>query len=372
MSTLAVLLKESWSHVEDRADDLANHFYARVFLADPSLRELFPVPMMEQRSRLVHSLVSIIQMVDDPEALDEYLGNLGRAHRRFHVEPQHYGVVGQALIASLREYAGERWSIEYDQAWRDAYDTMAIRMLTAAERDTKTPAFCHAEVVAHERRTKDIAVFTVRPLMPYPFQAGQYVHLETPHHPRMWRTYSVASAPRSDGTLEFHVRSASAGWVSGALVRRLAVGDLIRLGPAMGTMVLDPRADREVLFVAGGTGLAPIKALVEELSHHNRTTWVHVFVGARDRDDLYDLASLNRLSARYPWLSIVPACSDDTGYIGERGQINEVVERYGPWAEHDVFVCGSPAMVRATLGTLSRMGVPPTRVRYDSLGSGRW
>src|SRR5215470_14015237 len=149
MSTLAVLLKESWGYIEDRADDLANNFYARVFLADPSLRELFPVEMTDQRTRLVQSLVSVIQMVDDPDALDDFLGRLGRAHRRFHVEPQHYGVVGVALMASLREYAGERWSIEYDQAWRDAYDTMAIRMLTAAERATRAPAFWHAEVVAN-------------------------------------------------------------------------------------------------------------------------------------------------------------------------------------------------------------------------------
>jgi NAD(P)H-flavin reductase/hemoglobin-like flavoprotein len=369
MSTLAVLLKESWGYVEDRADDLANNFYARIFLEDPSLRELFPVAMTDQRFRWVQSLISVMQMVDDPEALDDFLGKLGRAHRRFHVEPQHYGVVGVALLNSLREYAGERWTIEYDQAWRDAYDLIAIRMLTAAERAARTPAFWHAEVVDHERRTCDVAVFTVRPLMPYPHRAGQYVHLESPHHPRVWRTYSVANAPRSDGTLEFHVRAAADGWVSSALVRRTAVGDLLRLGPAMGTMTLDNDSRREVVLVAGGTGLAPVKALLDELSQTNTSRWVHLFVGSRDRDDLYDLPALNRLSARHPWLSVVPACSEDDGYVGERGQITEVLERFGPWAEHDFYVCGSPSMVRATLGTLSRLGVPAARIRYDSLSA---
>jgi NAD(P)H-flavin reductase/hemoglobin-like flavoprotein len=371
MSTLAVLLKESWGYIEDRADDLANNFYARVFLADPSLRELFPVAMTDQRSRWIQSLVSIIQMVDNPDALEEFLDRLGKGHRRFHVEPQHYGVVGVALLASLREYAGDRWSIEYDQAWRDAYDTMAIRMLTAAERDTRTPAFWHGEVVAHERRARDIAVFTVAPLTPYPFKAGQYVHLETPQHPREWRTYSVANAPRSDGTLEFHVRAPADGWVSSALVRRTEPGDMVRLGPAMGTMTLEHETDREVVLVAGGTGLAPIKALLDQLTQTNSSRWVHLFVGSRDRDDLYDLPALNRLSARYPWLSVVPACSDDPGYIGERGTVSEVLERYGPWAEHDFYVCGAPPMVRATLGTLSRLGVPQRRIRYDSLSAGR-
>ena len=367
MSTLAVLLKESWGYVEDRSDDLANNFYARIFLEDPSLRELFPVAMTEQRTRSVQSLVSIIQMVDDPDSLEGYLSALGRAHRRFHVEPQHYGVVGVALMASLREYAGDRWTIEYDQAWRDAYDTIATRMLTAAERANHSPAFWHAEVVAHERRGRDIGVLTVKPLMQYPFKAGQYMHLETPHHPRMWRTYSIANAPRADGTLEFHVRAPSDGWVSGALVRRTAVGDLVRLGPPMGTMTLEFDSDREVVLVAGGTGLAPIKALLDQLTQYNGNRFVHLFVGSRDRDDLYDMPALNRFAARHGWLSVVPACSDDAGYVGERGPVNEVLERYGPWAEHDFFVCGAPGMVRATLGTLSRLGVPARRIRYDSL-----
>ena len=96
-------------------------------------------------------------------------------------------------------------------------------------------------------------------------------------------------------------------------------------------MTLDRNSTRDIVCVAGGTGLAPIKALIEELTRYNRTRWVHVFFGARDRDDLYDLAALSRLAARYPWLSVVPACSEDPSYFGEQGNISEVVARYGPW-----------------------------------------
>ncbi len=370
MSTLALLLKESWSHVEDQADDLANHFYARMFLADPSLRELFPVEMTGQRRRLLAALVSIIQSVDDPERFDELLRGLGRDHRKFHVAPEHYSVMGTALLDSLRVYAGERWSIEYDQAWRDTYDAMATKMLGGAEGDSHHPPYWHAEVVAHSRRARDIAVFTCRPLMPLDFSAGQYVSLECPYQPRVWRTYSIANAPRADGTLEFHVRAPGNGWVSAALVRRLQVGDVIRIGAPIGSMTLDRHSTRDIVCVAGGTGLAPIKSLVEELTRYNRSRWVHVFVGARDRDDLYDLPFLNHLAGRYPWLSVVPACSDDEIYAGEQGNISEVVERYGPWPEHDFFVCGSPPMVRATLGSLWRLGVPQIRVRYDAVPGG--
>jgi len=368
MTSLAVLLKESWSHVEDRAGDLANYFYAKIFLTDPNLRDLFPVDMSLQRSRLLGALVQSVQMVDDPDRFGEYLRALGRDHRKFHVSPEHYGIVGTALLEAVRAYSGSHWCIEYDQAWRDAYDIMATKMLQGAESD-ENPAYWHAEVLTHERRGRDVAVFTCAPLLPFTYHAGQYVSLECQYQPRLWRTYSVANAPRSDGTMEFHVRATSTGWVSAALVRKLQPGDMIRVGPAMGSMTIDRNSTRDIVAVAGGTGLAPIKALIDDMTRYNRSRWMHVFFGAKDRDDLYDLQALNRLAGRYPWLSVIPACSDDPTYWGERGNINEVVERFGPWSEHDFYVCGSPPMVKGTLGTLARLGLPHSRVRYDAVAA---
>ena len=307
MSTLAVTLKESWSYVEADADRMASDFYARIFHADPNLRELFPLAMTDQRSRLLVALVSALQMIDDPDRLDQHLRRLGRDHRRYHVEPEHYGVFGEALLASLRHFSGPRWCIEYDQAWRDAYDAMAGRMLAGSQ--TRASLSAHAEVISHARPTHDIAVFTCRPLSPVPYRAGQYVGLESPHHPRTWRNYSIANAPRPDGTLDFHVRARPDGWVSATLVWRLQVGEFLRIGEPYGTMTLDEHSNRDIVCVAGGTGLAPIKSLVEDVARNQRSRWVHVFVGARTREDLYHLPALNKLAGRCPWLSVVVACS---------------------------------------------------------------
>jgi NAD(P)H-flavin reductase len=309
-----------------------------------------------------------VQTVDDPERFDEYLRSLGRDHRKFHVHPEHYDVVGAALMDALRAFGGGEWSLEFDQAWRDAYAVIAHKMITGADEDASNPPYWHAEVLFHERRSSDIAVLTVRPLQPFDFRAGQYISVECQHQPRLWRVYSAANCPRKDGTIDFHVRAVGAGWVSSALVRRIKPGDMLRLGAPMGQMTLDRRSTRDIVCIAGGTGLAPIKSLIEDLTRYNRTRWVHVFFGARDRDDLYDLPALNRLAARYPWLSVVPACSQDRMFPGEQGNINEVVARYGPWQDHDFFVSGSPSMVRATLRTLAEMQVPAIRVKYDAFG----
>ncbi|GIG89260.1 globin domain-containing protein [Plantactinospora endophytica] len=369
MDNLAQLLKESWTLVEDRRDRIAGYFYARMFLSDPALRTLFPVQMDGQRDRLLEAIVTAVHTIDDPENLDDYLRSLGRDHRKYHVQPAHYDTMGSALLTALRETGGERWTVEYDQAWRDAYQVIAERMQAGAADDTNPP-FWHAEVIGHERRGSDIAVLTCRPLQHHlPYRAGQYVSVEVPRYqPRLWRTYSIANAPREDGTLELHVRAAGAGWVSSALVRRVKVGDLLRVAAPMGAMTLDRSSTRDVLCVAGGVGLAPIKALTEELAGYNRTRWVHVFVGAAGRDDLYGLTELCRLAAEHPWLSIIPACSDDPGFPGERGEICDVFARYGPWTAHDCYVSGSATLVRSALRTLAADDVPPENIRYDAFG----
>jgi NAD(P)H-flavin reductase/hemoglobin-like flavoprotein len=369
MGNLSRLLKESWTLVEEQQDRVAGYFYARMFLSDPQLRDLFPIQMDVQRARLLGAIVTAVQTLEDPERFEDYLRGLGRDHRKFHVVPEHYDVVRDALLDSLRAFAGQDWNIEYEQAWRDAYDVIAGKMLAGADADSNPP-YWHAEVLTHERRSRDIAVFTCRPLSSLDYRAGQYVSIETQYQPRLWRVYSMANAPRPDNVLEFHVRALGAGWVSSALVRRVQPGDMIRLAAPMGTMTLDRRSTRDIVCVAGGTGLAPIKALVGELTRYNRTRWVHVFFGARDREDLYDLAELNRLAARYPWLSVVPACSEDAGFPGEQGNISEVLSRYGPWHDHDFFVAGSAVMVRATLRTLAEMQVPSVRIKYDTFTDG--
>jgi NAD(P)H-flavin reductase/hemoglobin-like flavoprotein len=365
MTSLSTILKESWGLVEDRQDRVASHFYAQLFLSKPQLRDLFPVQMDIQRGRLLGAIVSAIQNFDSPEEIDGYLRSLGRDHRKFHVIPEHYSQVKAALMDAIRTHAGDHWNTVYEQAWNDVYDHIADKMIAGAAEDTNPP-YWHAEVINHERRGSDVAVFTCRPLQPLKFRAGQYVSIECGYQPRLWRTYSIANAPRKDGTLEFHVRAASGGWVSSALVRRLKARDMLRIAAPMGSMTLDPQSRRDIVFVTGGTGLAPIKALLDELTRCNRTRWIHLFRGERQHDDFYDREHLDQIAEKFPWLTIVRAVSDEQGYPGECGTIPDVVSRHGPWRDHDFYVAGSATMVNATLRRLTEMQIPSTRIKYDT------
>ena len=368
MSQEPQLIKESFARVEPVAEKVAALFYARLFTESPALRDMFPLMMDVQRARLLRALVHVVQGLDSPAQLDKYLAQLGHDHRKYGVRPEHYEAVGRSLVAAIREHtAADHWTAEIESAWLNAYAALCQRMVAAAEQARDSPPWWHARVIRVERAARDIALLTLRPDQPYLFTPGQYLSLETPRRPRLWRTYSIANAPRADGTLELHVRAVPGGWVSGALVAHTKVGDMLRLGPPKGMLQVQPSSGPNLLMIAGGTGVAPFRAIIEGMLGWNRSRSVHLFYGARQAGELYQLGTLMRLSGQYPWLTVVSAVSDDPGHAGRRGQIPDVAKQYGQWVQHEVFASGSPAMIRASVAAMRAQQVPPARIRHDPL-----
>ncbi|KAB2375059.1 flavohemoprotein [Actinomadura montaniterrae] len=372
MSTEPRMLKESFTRLETRSDKAVGYFYGRLFAANPRLRALFPIALDAQRDRFFHALTRIVWSQDNPDELASYLGRLGRDHRRYGVTAEHYAAVEDALLATLRVFARDVWSPRAEEAWTEAYRSAAAAMSEAAERDAGgAPPWWAAEVVEHDRRADDLAVLTLSPERPLPFASGQYVTVQTSRWPRVWRPYSIANAPRSDGRLRLHVRARPGGWVSGALVRDTGTGDTVLLGPATGTMTLDPDSGRDLLLVAGGTGLAPVKALAEQAVAAGRRRDVRLLVGARTERDLYDLSDLRLLESAYPWVRVLPVLSDEPDFRGLRGTPADVLADLdgwdGGWADRDAYVAGPVPMVRTTVAALQRLGMPLERVHHDLL-----
>ncbi|MET8801563.1 globin domain-containing protein [Streptomyces sp. NPDC004546] len=359
----AVLIRRTMAEIGPIADKVTSYFYALLFVRHPELRALFPAAMDIQRERLLKALLTAAEYLDNTSVLVDYLQNLGRGHRKYGTRAEHYPAVGECLIGALSRYATAVWSPAAEAAWVRAYTTISQVMIDAAAADElRSPAWWHAEVVTHDLRTPDVAVLTVRPDQPYLFLAGQYTSVETPWWPRVWRHYSFASAPRSDGLLTFHVKAVPAGWVSNALVHRARPGDVIRLGPPTGSMTVDHTTDSGLLCLGGGTGIAPIKALVEDVAERGARRPVEVFYGARTDHDLYDIDTMLRLQQSHPWLS-VRAVIDQQAHI----QLPDAVRDYGPWNEYDAYLSGPPGMIRSGVDTLRDIGVPPSRIRHDSV-----
>jgi NAD(P)H-flavin reductase len=223
-------------------------------------------------------------------------------------------------------------------------------------------------VISCERKAFDISVLQVRPEPHLAFAPGQSVAIESPLRPRLWRYYSIANAPRDDGTLDFHIRLIDGGAVSMALTYGQTVGGSLRMGPPVGVLTLDPSSGRDILMVAGSTGLAPLKAITEQVATLPRPPHVHLFFCARTADGLYDLPSLEKLAAEYHWLTLVPSVSAESRFSGERGRVPDVVLRAGDWSGHDVYLAGPTDMVRDTSARLTSAGTPREQIHVEDFG----
>jgi NAD(P)H-flavin reductase/hemoglobin-like flavoprotein len=362
-------LKDNFARVAVHGDQVALFFYSHLFLGHPETRDMFPIAMGTQRDRLLNALGRIVADVGDTGSLVPFLQDLGRDHRKFNVLPGHYPAVGDALIATLRHFSGADWTPELEQNWLEAYTVIADVMQAAADADT-TPATWQARVIGYERRSIGTAALRLAPEQPLPYRPGQSVALECPDRPRLWRYYSIANAPRPDGTLDIHVAIVDGGTVSTALVTRPP--QWVRLGAPVGSCLWDETSPRPMLLAAGGTGLAPLKAIIEQVSQRADGPPATIFFGARTPTDLYDLADLQKLAARWPQLTVVPVTEADSAPGYATGTVADAVAQYGTWRDHDAYVCGSTAMVEATVNRLGSLGMPSDRVFYEDFGGSAW
>jgi NAD(P)H-flavin reductase/hemoglobin-like flavoprotein len=364
-------LKESWNAVAAHGDQVPLFFYSTLFLDHPEVRDLFPASMATQRDKLVTALGRIISHVDELDAVVPVVQQLGRDHRKFGAVAAHYPAVGGALLATLEQFLGDRWTQELADDWTAAFGVVAKVMTDAADEAAATsPPWWDAEVISHEQRIVDVAVLHLRPNYRLPYLPGQSISLETPTRPRLWRYYSPANMPAEDGLIELHVRSVDGGPVSGALVQNTSPGDVLRLGAPVGDrLVLEPGSSRDLVLIAGGTGLAPMKALVEQVAAEGRNRQVHLFWGCRWSWELYDLEALGRLTAAHPWLQVTPCVSVETGWgDGIRDTAVAAALAAGPWPDHEIYVCGSPSMVRGTVDGLRAGDVPDGRIHFETFG----
>jgi NAD(P)H-flavin reductase/hemoglobin-like flavoprotein len=365
-------LKKSWALVAEYGDQVPLFFYSTLFLHNPHLRDMFPVSMADQRDKLVAALGKVISGVDELDAVVPVLQQLGRDHRKFAVVRDHYPAVGHALVATLEHFSGPEWTPELAHDWVTAYGIVADVMIGAAEAAADQPPWWELTVTDIERRAVDIAVLRVVPHQPLAYVAGQSIAVEVPQRPRLWRYLTPAGAPGADGSFELHVRVVAGGVVSTAIVQGTRAGDVWRAGAPVGTqLTLAPGPGPDVVMLAGGTGLAPMKALLAQIEADGGSRSAQLFWGARTARELYDLPAVAAIARRSPWLQVVPCVSDEPVLSGQvaSGTVAAVALDRRAWRDHEVYICGSPEMVRDTCAAVTRAGADPRRIHIEEFGS---
>lgn len=340
------------------------YLYARLFVTRPELRTLFPLSMEHTRATTFGMLARLVASLPDPPATDVLLAQLGRDHRKFGVKADHYQPFFDALLATVEQVSGPGWTESVSQAWRVVLAYFATSMRSAAAQDASTqPAWWIGEIVQHDLRTPTIAVLTIRPDRPLTFQPGQYISVQVARWPRVWRRYSIANAPRENGLLDIHVRAVPGGMVSTALVSHAGTGDTLTLASARGDLRVPADIDRDVVCVAGGTGLAPIKAIVEAIvmqTRQGKRRSVTLYLGARRDSELYDMRDLATLRLAYPALNLIRVIDE------VHGRLSEAVRQHASFRNTEVYVAGPAGLVSATVRALAHR-VPSDRFHHDPL-----
>lgn len=193
---------------------------------------------------------------------------------------------------------------------------------------------------------------------------GQYIDIMLSGGRR--RSFSLANPPHDGGLLELHVRRTGRGEFTRQVFESMTEGTLLRIEGPLGQFVLR-EGTGPILLVGGGTGYAPLKAILRHAVETGVDRPVTLVWGARTRDDLYEDAWLARLAGDQSRFSYVPVLSEETaeGYV--TGLVHEVLaSRLPALAGHDVYIAGPPPMVEAVRAEVARLGADPTRVFFDS------
>jgi CDP-4-dehydro-6-deoxyglucose reductase len=206
------------------------------------------------------------------------------------------------------------------------------------------------------------------------FTPGQYLELWQPDAPIMSRAYSIANAPEGDGSVELHIRRIEGGRFTNWAFSQMKAGDRLQARGPLGHFTMRSQAGTPLLFIAGGTGFAPILALLRQQVRFDAERDMALVWGMKQARDFYALDELLPLLEQAPHLKITLAAElgQPSVQLSERlifiqGTAVDALTKNQPLiANRDIYAAGPSVMLRALVQDLYRWGAPKDRVHIDS------
>ncbi len=225
---------------------------------------------------------------------------------------------------------------------------------------------CRIQSIEH--LAPDVVRVTLRlpPTSALDFLPGQYI--EVIGAEGMRRSYSVANAPRADKQIELHIREVPDGAMSRYWFQQATVNDLLRLRGPLGTFFLRSHAGKDLVLLATGTGIAPVKAILEGLSTAQADAQprsVTVYWGGRHPEDLYWRPSALPDLPAFKFVPVLSRAGDE--WLGARGHVQDaMLHDHAYLAETLVYACGSDAMIHSARDQLHAAGLPDRHFHSDA------
>lgn len=245
-----------------------------------------------------------------------------------------------------------------------------VRHLQPAPVETRVRSLpCRIEKM-HPLAPDVMAVFVRLPAgEQFEYMAGQYLDIMLPQNRR--RSFSIANPPHEAGLIELHIRRVAGGEFTQQLFAGMKEKTLLRVEGPLGQFWFREQSPRPALLIGGGTGYAPLRAMLKHLLGRGDGRPLHLYWGGQTRADLYEDEQIRWLSSAHPNLAYIPVLSNTTAgdaWTGRTGFVHAAaLADFGHEVKsYDVYTSGPPAMVEAIRRDFIQRGLPPQQLFFDS------
>lgn len=389
-ATIAVV-KATVPAIAEHGTAITTAMYARLF-QDEHIRALFNHANQGESGAQVHALAAAIlayaKNIDNLGALAPVVDRIAYKHVGYHILPEHYPFVANALLGAIREVLGEAANDDVLAAWGEAYWFLAdvLKAREVVLRDEIMAAeggwngwrrFLVAERI---RESSTITSFVLQPEDGGPVmrhKPGQYLtfRLFAEGKPEMKRNYSISCGPNSESYRISVKREATGQGGSRFLHDQVRVGDVLEATPPAGDFFLSERPERPVILLSGGVGLTPMVSMAEAIARDHPQLDAHYVHGTICSETHAMDKHVRALADVNPRIRVTTfysnALEDDC--IGKthdaEGMISvDWLRANTPLHEADVFLCGPKPFLRAFVSGLALAGVPSSRIHYEFFG----
>tara|TARA_R110002095_G_scaffold137232_1_gene118968 strand:+ start:2776 stop:4011 length:1236 start_codon:yes stop_codon:yes gene_type:complete len=393
------IVKSTAPILDEHGETLTKHFYKRMFTHNPEVAPFFNPANQAggtQQRALASAICAYAANIDNLEVLGGAVELIAHKHTSLQIKPEHYPIVGENLLASIREVLGDGATDDVINAWAEAYGFLADILIgrekqiykESAEKEGGWDGFRRFKIERKERESDIITSFYLKPedggALPT-YMPGQYitVRMPTPDGSTTMRNYSLSDKPGQDYfriSVKKEVGATAAtpkGYVSNLLHDEKGVGDGFEIAPPCGEFFLNvkDRHERPLVLLAAGVGITPILSIlktVTEAMPERKVIFIH---GCLNEKVQAFKETIDGLQQNNPNLTVHYRYSDpEQGETKRSGQCStgfvdaDLIESFVPERHADYYFCGPKPFMVNIYQDLLKWGIPASQVHFEFFG----
>lgn len=384
------VVKSTVPVLEKYGKDITTHFYKRMFSNHPELLNIFNHANQRQgrqQTALANTVLAAAANIDNLGAIVPVVKEIGTKHRALGVLPEHYPIVGENLLAAIKEVLGDAATDEIIDAWAEAYGVIADAFIGVEkemyeEAETQEGGWEGFRNFVVDKKVKESEVITSFYLVPEDggkiasYQPGQYLTVRVKPEGEEYthlRHYSLSDVAGKD-YYRISVKKEEAGKVSSYLHDSLQTGDVIEASAPAGDFVLEEK-ETPVVLISGGVGLTPLVSMLQtivEKQPEREVTFIH---GAQNSKVHALKETVEELANKYSTVKNYVAYSEPT----EQDRADKKYDKEGfitlDWLQSilkdkqaDFYFCGPTPFMQAIYRALKDWGVAEDRIHFEFFG----